>query len=86
MKTNRFKYGDAEVLSNDFNRRVKKVILTLIITSAMLMLLSGRIDWNWGWIYIVSQIVYTIINSFLLPKELIAERGKIKEMQNYGIV
>jgi hypothetical protein len=48
MKTNRFKNGDAEVLSNYFNRRVKKVILTWVITSAMLMLLSGRIDWNCG--------------------------------------
>jgi protein-S-isoprenylcysteine O-methyltransferase Ste14 len=59
-------------------KRLVQVFALLIFTTAVLFLSANNIKWVWGWIYIIIYLVYIIINASILPKELIAERGKSK--------
>jgi protein-S-isoprenylcysteine O-methyltransferase Ste14 len=60
-------------------KRMIQVFALLIFTSAILFLSAGNFKWIWGWIYIIIYLSYIIINASILPKELIAERGKSKD-------
>jgi protein-S-isoprenylcysteine O-methyltransferase Ste14 len=60
-------------------KRMVQVFALLLFTSAVLFLASGNFKWNWGWIYIIIYLVYIVVNASILPKELIAERGKSKD-------
>jgi protein-S-isoprenylcysteine O-methyltransferase Ste14 len=44
----------------------------------VLFISAGRLSWFWAWIYIAISLTILIINSILVPKEVIAERGKHK--------
>lgn len=63
---------------NNLRRYYTQQISFLIINGILLFSVSGTTDWNWAWIYLVIYPVYTLINALVLPKELLAERGKKK--------
>jgi protein-S-isoprenylcysteine O-methyltransferase Ste14 len=44
-----------------------------------LFVASGRLDWVWAWAYLGVGVGIVAINALVLPPELIAERGQIKE-------
>ncbi len=60
-------------------RRIFQVALSILIFASLFFISSGKIAWIYAWIYILISNLFVVINSFLLPKELIAERGKRKE-------
>ena len=59
-------------------KRMAQVFLLLVFTSTLLFLSAGRFDWVWGWIYVILYLLYIVVNASILPKELMAERGKSK--------
>ena len=74
---------DQASLNSELKRNIRKrffqILIHFLLFSAILFISSDNLRWVWAWIYILMYVVYTIINSFLFSKELIAERGKTKE-------
>ncbi len=66
-------------LKSDVRRRILKVFLQLFLMAILLFVLAGRPDWLWGWIYIGLYVAYIMVNLIVLPADLIAERGRVKE-------
>jgi len=64
--------------NKDILRRSIQVGLLMVITSVTLLLFSGNFKWIWAWVYIGIGVLILIVNSFMLPKEVMAERGKKK--------
>jgi protein-S-isoprenylcysteine O-methyltransferase Ste14 len=70
--------GKSDLTSRVRKRMLQVVIQTLLI-AAILFIASGRLDWVWAWAYLGVGVGILVINSLVLPPELIAERGQIKE-------
>jgi protein-S-isoprenylcysteine O-methyltransferase Ste14 len=66
-------------LNKDIIRRMFQVFALLVFTAVILFISAGTLGWTWGWIYIIIYLIYIMINASILPKELIAERGKSKD-------
>jgi len=60
-------------------RRFLQVLMQIVLFAVLLFVSSGRLVWRWAWIYLVAYMAIVIVNAFLLPKNLIEERGKSKE-------
>jgi protein-S-isoprenylcysteine O-methyltransferase Ste14 len=60
-------------------KRMLQVFALLIFSAGVLFLSAGNLEWIWGWVYIIIYLCYILINASILPKELIAERGKSKD-------
>ena len=70
---------------NELNRSIKKrmlqVVLQLLITSALLFLIAGTLNWPMAWALIAVQLGVLVFNAlYLLPRnpEAVAERSAIK--------
>jgi protein-S-isoprenylcysteine O-methyltransferase Ste14 len=66
-------------LNKDILKRMMQVFALLIFTAVILFVSAGHINWRWAWVYIIIYFLYIIINASILPKELLAERGKSKD-------
>lgn len=60
-------------------RRLSQIIFSLILQGLCLFISAWSIKWHWAWIFIFLNIFILILNSFILPLELIEERGKKKK-------
>jgi protein-S-isoprenylcysteine O-methyltransferase Ste14 len=60
-------------------RRLIQVFSTLIIQGLILFIAAGTIYWKWAWILLLLGVAILIINLFVMPRELIEERGRPKE-------
>ena len=60
-------------------KRFIQVVVQVILFAILLFASSGQIAWHWAWIYICTYILIIIINAFVLPADLIEERGKSKK-------
>ena len=60
-------------------KRLIQVIMQIVLFAVLLFVSAGRLVWYWAWIYLGTYIVIITINAFILPKDLIEERGKSKE-------
>ena len=60
-------------------KRFVQVILQVVLFAILLFVSSGQIAWLWAWIYLCTYVLIIIINAFILPADLIEERGKTKE-------
>jgi len=56
-----------------------QVFFTLLIQGIILLISAGSIKWTWAWIYLVMSVVILIINLFVIPSEVIEERGSKKK-------
>jgi protein-S-isoprenylcysteine O-methyltransferase Ste14 len=56
-----------------------QVVIQTLLIAAILFIASGRLDWGWAWAYLGVGVGILVINASVLPPELIAERGQIKE-------
>lgn len=56
-----------------------QVVIQTLLIAAILFISSGRLDWVWAWAYLGVGVGIVVINALVLPPELIAERGQIKE-------
>jgi protein-S-isoprenylcysteine O-methyltransferase Ste14 len=70
--------GKSDLTSKVRKRMLQVVIQTLLIV-AILFISSGRLNWVWAWAYLGVGVGILVINALVLPPELIAERGQIKE-------
>jgi protein-S-isoprenylcysteine O-methyltransferase Ste14 len=70
--------GKSDLTSRVRKRMLQVVIQTLLI-AAILFIASGRPDWVWAWAYLGVGVGILVINASVLPPELIAERGQVKE-------
>ena len=66
-------------LTSKVRKRMLQVIVQFLILAAILFIASGRLDWGWAWAYLGVGVGILVINSLVLPPELIAERGQVKE-------
>jgi protein-S-isoprenylcysteine O-methyltransferase Ste14 len=70
-------------LNTELNRALRKRVMqigaSLVILAAILFASAGRVDWVWAWTYLGASVANIIINFFLMPRELIAERAQPKE-------
>lgn len=60
-------------------KRLIQVAMSVILIAIILLVSAGKIDWIYAWVYITSSLLVIIINAFILPPELISERGRKKE-------
>jgi len=56
-----------------------QVAITYLILAAILFIGSGRLNWTWAWAYLGVGLGILVINTIILPAELIAERGQPRE-------
>jgi protein-S-isoprenylcysteine O-methyltransferase Ste14 len=66
-------------LGSRVRKRMLQVIVQFLVIAAILFIASGRLDWVWAWAYLGVGVGILVINASVLPPELIAERGQIKE-------
>jgi protein-S-isoprenylcysteine O-methyltransferase Ste14 len=66
-------------LTSRVRKRMLQVVVQFLILAAILFVSSGRLDWVWAWAYLGVGVSIVVINALVLPPELIAERGQIKE-------
>jgi protein-S-isoprenylcysteine O-methyltransferase Ste14 len=60
-------------------KRFIQVVLQVVLFAVLIFVSSGQIVWYWAWIYLCTYVLIIIINAFILPADLIEERGKTKE-------
>ena len=66
-------------MNKNVMKRVIQVVVTLAAQGILLFVSAGTVMWQWAWIFLLLGIVILIINFFVLPVELVAERGTKKE-------
>ena len=66
-------------LTSRVRKRMLQVVIQTLLIAAILFISSGRLDWVWAWAYLGVSVGIVVINASVLPPELIAERGQIKE-------
>jgi protein-S-isoprenylcysteine O-methyltransferase Ste14 len=69
--------NDSELKKN-IQKRFIQVLINFIVLILILFISAGKLAWLWAWIYIGISLFILILNSFFIPKEVIAERGKKK--------
>ncbi len=60
-------------------RRIIQTILSLVLQGGLLFLCAWSVRWIWAWIFMATGLFILIINLFVLPIEVIEERGRKKE-------
>lgn len=73
--------GKSEVASG-IRKRMLQVVLTIVVSAAILFISSGRLDWVMAWVYIgVGLGIVTANALIIIPRnpEMIAERAQVKE-------
>ncbi|MCJ7448781.1 MAG: isoprenylcysteine carboxylmethyltransferase family protein [Bacteroidales bacterium] len=60
-------------------KRFIQVVLQVALFAVLIFVSAGQIVWYWAWIYLCTYVLIIIINAFILPADLIEERGKTKE-------
>lgn len=66
-------------MNRDVVRRLIQVFLILIFQGVILFIAAGTVNWKWAWLTILISALILLINLIVIPKELIAERGRKKE-------
>jgi len=66
-------------MNTNIIRRLIQVFLTLLIQGIILFVAAGTIRWKWAWIFMLLAVIILIINLFMIPAELIEERGRKKK-------
>lgn len=60
-------------------RRILQVFISILLMAVVLFVSAGTFHWPYAWIFILVSLLLVFMNAFILPPELIAERGKKKE-------
>ena len=78
--TDQKEQGDSkqDIRRKNIFRRFLQVTFTVFLTALILFMSSGRFDWIWAWVYLITYIVVVIINAIIFSPELISERGRKK--------
>lgn len=76
-------------LVTDITRRVIQVFVTLGIQALVLFLSAGKVNWLWGWVYILLNLLGILMVGVFIMRhnpEMIAERGKTEGMRDWDRV
>lgn len=79
MKEQNEQHNDKSDKMKKVLKRFIQVVLQVVMFAILLFVSSGQIAWLWAWIYLCTYVLIIIINAFILPVDLIEERGKSKE-------
>lgn len=60
-------------------KRLIQVAAQYILIGIVLFASAGTPDWIWAWVYLATYVAIIVVNAFVMPRELIAERGAHKE-------
>lgn len=63
----------------NYIRRVIHVVFSIALTATMLFASAGTIVWYPAWLFIALSLLVILVNIFIMPSGLIAERGRKKE-------
>lgn len=66
-------------MNKNIVKRIIQVLLSFILISVIMFLTAWTVRWQWAWILISANIVILLINIYVLPAEVIEERGRKKE-------
>jgi protein-S-isoprenylcysteine O-methyltransferase Ste14 len=66
-------------LQKNILRRIIQVAGFLLVTAVILFASAGKLSWLYAWLFLAASVLILLINSFLVPPELISERGRKKE-------
>lgn len=66
-------------INKNIARRLLQVLVTMIVQGVILFAAAGTLHWIWAWMFMLLGIVILIINFFMLPREVIEERGRLKK-------
>ena len=66
-------------MNQDIKKRLIQVFSTFIIQGILLFVFAGTIRWYWAWLFMFLGIIILCINYFVLPIEVMEERGRKKE-------
>jgi protein-S-isoprenylcysteine O-methyltransferase Ste14 len=60
-------------------KRFAQVAGSILFVAIALFASAGTIDWLYAWLLIIASVAVIVVNAFIFPPELIAERGRRKE-------
>jgi protein-S-isoprenylcysteine O-methyltransferase Ste14 len=66
--------------------RLAQIVFVLLLQAAVLFLSAGSIHWMWAWVFLGVSVLSIAANSVFLLRvdpEMVAERGRPKEMRNW---
>lgn len=66
-------------MNKNIAKRYATVLFWFIVQSALLFISAGTVEWPWAWVLIGAYICLLVINTFVLPRDVIEERGRKKE-------
>ena len=66
-------------MNKNIIKRLFQVLLTFLLQSIIMFISAWTIKWQWAWILISANIFILLINLYVLPIEVIEERGRKKE-------
>ena len=66
-------------MNKNIRRRYIQVFSVFILQGVILFVSAGTFFWGWAWLLLSASVLLMLINSMVLPRELIEERGKKKE-------
>lgn len=66
-------------MNQDIQKRLIQVLSTLVIQGILLFVFAGTIQWFWAWLFMFLGVIILGINYFVLPAEVVEERGRKKE-------
>lgn len=66
-------------MNKNIIRRLIQVFSIFVLQGTILFVAAGTLSWKWAWYVLLLGIFLLIVNSILLPAELIEERGRKKE-------
>jgi protein-S-isoprenylcysteine O-methyltransferase Ste14 len=66
-------------MNKNIAKRFMQVLFLFILTGLILFLSAWTVRWQWAWVLMSANVVILLINLFVLPAEVIEERGRKKE-------
>lgn len=66
-------------MDKDIIKRIGQVVATFVLQGLLLFVFAGTLSWSWAWVFLMLEMVVLIINYRVLPREVIAERGREKK-------
>lgn len=66
-------------MNKNIAKRIATVLFWFFVESVLLFVSAGTIKWLWAWVLIGAYLCLLVINSFIMPREVIEERGRKKE-------
>src|SRR5512138_3427982 len=60
-------------------KRILQVLFSFILISVIMFLSAWTVRWLWAWMLVGANILVLAVNLFVLPAEVIEERGRKKE-------